>query len=110
MKDGSDRASCHKQAVLSTTQLGIGLSLALGIAAGLSANNAQALPPNACTYTNSATGGSNTYCGPCSNDTAGVTTSATYVAACASGTAPAPKKKTPKQQPKAPPTDEGGAK
>lgn len=89
-------------------RIGLGLSLSAFVTAGFLSATAGAKPPNACTYTNSNTGGSATYCGPCSNETAGVTTKAVYVEKCSSSAAPTLKEKeVPKQQERLP--DDGGA-
>ncbi len=58
------------------------------VTAGLLSTTAVAQKPNACTYTNTATGSSRTFCGECSNDTAGVTSTAVHVSACGSATPP----------------------
>lgn len=79
----------------------------LGLATGLTAATAQALPPNACTRTNTDTGGSSTSCGPCGEAEDNITQSAVHVASCSAGGVGLPNNKTTKKakkQPKAPPS------
>ena len=81
-------------------RIGLGLSLSAFVTAGFFSTTAIAQPPNACTYTNSSTGASATYCGPCSNDTAGVTSTAVFVSECgiANNNPRKKQKRAPKQE------------
>ena len=88
-------------------RIGLGLSLSAFVTAGFFSATAGAQAPNACTYTNSSTGASATYCGPCSNDTDGVTSTAVYVSECGVANNNTRKqKRAPKQE--EPSTESGG--
>lgn len=67
--------------------LPLSIALVAGLAAGLGSATTKAGPiqpaANACKYTNTTTGATATYCGPCSNETEGVTAEPVYSPACA---------------------------